>query len=93
MATTPEGRRKHQFSLAYESGWELEELEDWLAECRVLGAEGSTVIRHKARGTLGSAGFAGLYVLLPLPTRDAGPADLGSGSGSEGGGTDGETSS
>ena len=91
MATTPEGRKKHQFSIAYEGGWGLEELENWLAECRLLGAESSTVIRAKAKSALSPSGLVGLYVLLPLPTRDAGSST--DGLVPEGGGTDGETSS
>jgi hypothetical protein len=88
MATTAEGRRKHEFSLAYEGTWTVEELEKWLAECRVLGASSDTVVRYRAKGTLGPSGFAGLYVLLPLPARDAGSTDPEE----EGGGTDGESS-
>jgi len=72
MATTPEGRRRHTFTIDYDKGWSIEELENWLEQCRALGAKGSATLRARYKGTLGPSGFAGLEVLLPLPARDAG---------------------
>ena len=95
MATTKEGRRRHVLYLDYEGGWLIGELQDWLEDALALGADRSSVVRSRARGTLGPSGLAGLEVLLPLPARDAGPepeepatasAPLADGSAGKGGG-------
>lgn len=67
-STTPEGRKRHNLYLDYETGWSVKELLDWCGEAIALGATRDSVVRYRARGTLGPTGFAGLEVTLPLPS-------------------------